>query len=171
MKYFLLLGALFTLNYASIDTINSFEADFTQEITDEKSKVLSYKGHILASKPQFAKWIYQNPVHKYVYINQNSITIVEPEIEQVIIKHIDSNFNFFHMIKNAKEIDKNTYLAYHQGSKFTITTEDKLLKSISYLDEFDNSVKIIFKNQEQNKIIDEELFRPNIPIEFDIINN
>jgi len=156
---------------ASIDNITSFEADFTQNIKDEKEKILSYKGHVYAHKPQFAKWEYKTPVEKNIFITPFAITIVEPEIEQVIVRKIKSNFNFFELIKNAKEVRENVYEANYKNTKFTIIKEDKLIKSISYVDEFDNKVIIIFENQKQDHRIDLEVFNPKYPLQYDIIRD
>jgi len=171
MKYLLTLLLSFTLSFASFDTINSFEADFTQSVTDDKNKSLVYEGHIIASKPQNAVWNYTKPIKKDVYINRFDVTVIEPEIEQVIIRKIESNFDFFSMIENAKRIEENKYLANYKESKFTITTNGKLIESISYIDEFENKVKIVFKKQKQNQEINFELFIPRYPIEFDIIRD
>jgi len=156
---------------ASLGDIVSFQADFTQSVTDDKKKVLTYNGSVLASKPQNALWRYSKPVNKDVYINSRRVTIIEPEIEQVIIKRIESNFDFFNMIKNAKKVEKNIYMAIYKDSEFTITTKDELIKSISYIDEFENSVEVVFDNQKQNDKINKELFIPNIPLEFDIVRD
>lgn len=171
MKYLLTILLIFTQAYASLDAINSFEADFKQTVTDDKNKVLTYNGHVIASKPQKALWTYTKPVEKNVYINAYSVVIVEPELEQAIIRRIESKFDFFNMIKNAKEINKNTYEASYNDTKFIITSEDKLIKSISYKDEFENNVKIIFDNQNQNLKINEDKFVPDIPLEFDVIRD
>lgn len=156
---------------ASLNNITSFEADFTQSVTDDKKKVLKYNGNVIASKPQNAVWKYTNPVNKEVYINARNVTIIEPDIEQVITKRIESNFDFFNMMKSAKEIKKDTYLAMYNNSKFTIKTEAGLIKSISYLDEFENSVEVLFENQKQNRDIKQKLFIPIIPIDFDVIRD
>ena len=133
-----------TLSFASIDDINSFKADFIQSVTDDKNISLNYSGHISASKPQNAIWNYVKPIKKDVYINKYRVIVVEPEIEQVIIRKIKSNFDFFMMIKNAVQIDKN---------------------------KFENDVKISFKNQKQNIKIDKEVFVAKYPLEFDIIRD
>ncbi|MBU1658307.1 LolA-like outer membrane lipoprotein chaperone [bacterium] len=171
MKYLFFLLILASEIFAFFDAISSFQADFTQTVTDEKNKTISYSGTIIAEKPQNAMWTYEKPVKKNIYISSNSVTIVEPEIEQVIIKKIESNFDFFKMIQGAKQIENDTYIAIYEKSKFTITTKNKLIESISYKDEFENKVKIIFKNQKQNIEIDSQQFIPKIPIEFDIIRD
>jgi len=155
----------------ALEDVTSFEADFTQSITDEKDKVLTYNGHIIALKPQNARWSYVKPVKKDVFINDFEVTIVEPEIEQVIIKRLESNFDFFKIISNAKKIGQNTYVAYYRDSKFTIVKKGALIESISYLDEFENRVKIIFENQKQNHTVERSAFIPKYSIEFDVIKD
>ena len=171
MKYLIITILFFTQVYASLDSINSFEADFTQSVTDEKNKVLVYSGHVIASKPQKAVWNYIKPIEKNVYINAYSVVIVEPEIEQVIVKRIKSNFDFFNMIKNAKRIKENTYEASYKNTIFTIISKNSLIQSVLYKDEFDNNIKIIFKKQIQNKNIDDKKFIPDIPMEYDVIRD
>ncbi|QOY53622.1 outer membrane lipoprotein chaperone LolA [Candidatus Sulfurimonas marisnigri] len=171
MKYLLLTILLIAQATASMNDVTSFEADFTQSITDDKDKVLTYSGHILASKPQNAKWSYTKPFKKNVFITQFEVTIVEPEIEQVIIKRIESNFDFFKMIANAKKIENNTYETNYKESVFKIIQNNNLIESISYIDEFENRVQILFKNQKQNHSIDLKVFIPNYPIYFDIIRD
>ncbi|MBL0708979.1 MAG: outer membrane lipoprotein chaperone LolA [Sulfurimonas sp.] len=177
MKYILTLLLSSTLSFAStdildaLDTINSFKASFTQTIRDDKNKALVYEGNIIASKPQNALWRYNKPIKKDVYINSYRVVIVEPEIEQVIIRNIESDFDFFEMLKNAKKIDKNTYEANYRKSKFSITTKSDTIESISYIDEFENNVKIVFSSQEQNKKIDKKIYIPKYPLEFDVIRD
>ncbi len=169
MKYFFLLTFIYTIAFSNILNINSFEADFKQEIKDEKGKVLLYSGHVISIKPKSALWSYTSPVKKSIYIVDNTVTIVEPEIEQVIVKHISSEYDFFNLIKNAKEIQKNKYLTIFKEQKYIITLRDFKLFSISYTDEFDNDTLITFSKQEQNKNINKNLFLPSFPQEFDLI--
>ncbi len=171
MKKILLTILLITQTYANIDNVSSFEADFAQSITDDKEKVLTYSGHIIASKPQNAKWDYIEPVKKNVYINKFTVTIVEPDIEQVILKKVDSAFDFFKIISNAKLVKENTYIANYKDASFTIVKNRELIESISYIDEFENKVKIIFKNQKQNHKIDSDVFTPRYPLYFDVIRD
>jgi outer membrane lipoprotein carrier protein len=75
------------------------------------------------------------------------------------------------MLRNAKKIEKNRYEAYYKESKFVITTKDEVIETISYIDEFENKVKIVFKNQKQNVKIDMKIFTPKYPLEFDVIRD
>ena len=49
MKYLLFSMILLTKLLASAINISTFQADFIQTITDDKGKVLTYKGNIVAS--------------------------------------------------------------------------------------------------------------------------
>lgn len=171
MKQLLMTLLCSTLSFAAIDNINSFEADFIQSVTDDKNSSLNYSGYVCAKKPQSAVWNYIEPIKKDVYINKYSVIVVEPEIEQVIIRRIESNFDFFMMIRNAIKISEDIYEANYKETKFIITTKNSLIESISYKDEFDNNVKIIFKNQKQNIDIEENKFIAKYPLEFDVIRD
>ena len=171
MKFIFIFIIITTYLHSSLKDINSFEADFIQSITDDKKNVLTYTGHIIASKPQNAKWNYIKPIQKEVYINRFEVTIIEPEIEQVIIKRVELEFDFFNMIGKAKEIKENIYLAKYNNSEFTIILSEKLIKSIIYIDEFENNVEIVFKNQKQNNKIDLKKFTPIFPLYYDIIRD
>jgi outer membrane lipoprotein carrier protein len=171
MKLIIFLLIFNSLCFASIDKIDSFEADFTQSITDDKDTALTYYGHIVASKPQNALWIYKKPIMKKIYINEFKVTIIEPELEQVIVRKISSSFDIFKLIQHAKKIGKNKYLTTYKSTDFKITTKNNLIESISYTDEFSNKIKIIFQKQKQNIDIDKKTFFPNIPTEYDIIRD
>lgn len=171
MKHILLPILSATLCFASLNEIHSFKADFTQSVTDDKNATLSYNGYIQAQKPQNALWNYTKPIEKNVYISRFNITVVEPELEQVIIRKIESNFDFFRMIRDAKKIDANTYEAHYKNAKFIIKTENKLIQSIIYKDEFENDVVISFTNQKQNIKIDKGVFIAEYPNDYDVIGD
>jgi len=169
MKLLLSLLLFYTLSFASLDSIVSLDSDFTQTVTDDKNNTLVYKGHVLAKKPQYALWKYTSPVQKEIYIALSKVTIIEPALEQVIIKNIESNFNFFNMIQNSKRVKEGLYIAIYKDVKYTIIQNATFIESISYTDELENRVKILFTNQEQNRKINETLFTPSLPSHYDIV--
>lgn len=171
MKHIFFLLIVTSLLNSSMLDIDSFEADFNQVIIDDKGKELSYTGHIVASKPQYALWEYKEPVKKSVYIASHVVTIIEPDIEQAIVRKIDSDFDFFKMIQKAKKITNSKYIATVNSTKYTILLDNTLIKSISYLDEFENKVNINFNNQSKNGKVSKNIFIPNIPVEYDIIKD
>ena len=169
MKYLYTVFLLITSLFSDAINLDSFSANFTQTITDEKGKLLIYKGSLKAKKPQYAAWNYTSPVEKNVYINANKITIVEPELEQVIIKSIENKFDFFSMIKDAKKIAENLYVTHYRDTEFKIKIENSLIESITYRDEFENEIVILFTDQLQNGNIDLEEFTASYPLNYDII--
>ena len=171
MKPKILLLFMATAAFASLNNINSFEADFKQNIVDDQNKTIAYYGHVKATKPQYALWTYTKPIDKQVYILENQAIIVEPELEQAIIKKIGNNFDFFRLIKNAKRIKDDVYLARYNNTTFIITTQKNSILSIAYKDEFENSVTIDFSNQIVNKKMNKKGFAPTIPDEYDIIRD
>jgi len=170
-KNFLLTILASTTLFASLNNINSFEADFIQNIVDENGKTIKYSGHVLAKKPQYAFWKYSTPVEKNVYILPQRVVIVEPELEQAIVKFISSDFDFFNMLKNAKKISQDTYEASFNNSTFKIKMNGSEIVSISYKDEFENDVTINFSKQKQNIEINDRKFIPSIPIDYDVIRD
>jgi outer membrane lipoprotein carrier protein len=169
LKYIFIITLLFTSLFSGISKLNSFSANFLQTITDETGKTLSYRGSIKAVKPQFATWKYEFPVEKHVFINAEKIVIVEPELEQVIIKNIDDKFDFFSMIKDAKKVDNNFYIAHYKDTKFNIKIINSIIQSITYTDEFGNKIEIIFTNQLQNAKIEKQELTPSYPLNYDIV--
>jgi len=169
LKYILLLFILKSLVSANDLNISSFEADFLQVVTNEKNNKLEYSGHINALKPQYALWKYMKPSKKSIFIHENQVTILEPEIEQAIVKKINGDFDFFNIIQNATKVNKNIYKTKFQNIEYQIKLEDKKIVSISYHDELENSIIINFSNQLQNQEIDKKIFIPVIPQDFDII--
>jgi len=169
MKRLLFLALLATSGQAQITNINYFEANFTQSIVDDQNKTITYIGHVKAAKPQYALWQYTSPVDKKVYILPHKVIVVEPELEQAIIKKIGGNFDFFSLIKHAKEIDKDHYLAHFKDKSYYINMKDNILTSIFYKDEFDNSVTINFTNVNEKRKIERKDFVPHIPEDYDLI--
>lgn len=171
MKQLLILVLSTTLSFASLSNIHSFKANFTQSVTDDKNATLSYSGTVQAQKPQNALWKYKEPIKKDVFINMYKVIVIEPEIEQVVVKQTQSSFDFFMMVKNATQLEENLYEARYKDAKFFIKTKKDIIESISYKDEFENNVLISFENQEQNIEIDENTFIAEFPEGFDIVRD
>lgn len=169
MRFLPLLIALAITLFASPKEINSFNGKFVQTIIDDNGKKIIYSGELWASKPQNALWVYQKPIQKSVYINGQKITVIEPSIEQVTLRTLDSEIDFLQIIQQAKKVDENKYVATVKGEKYTVIFNNDLLSSISYTDGFDNKVLIKFADPKQNKEIDSSKFKPRIPEDYDVI--
>jgi outer membrane lipoprotein carrier protein len=171
MRLLLLALLSFTSLFAVAESLNSFSADFEQRITDEKNSTISYQGHVWAKRPDLAHWDYRTPVNKSLYIRGERVVIIEPDLEQAIIKKIDGDINLLAVLSSAIHVGKGRYRADYGSQTFFITMHNGIIASISYKDAFDNLVELVFMHQEQNSPIDDARFNAVIPDDYDIIRD
>jgi len=152
------------------DSVRSLSADFTQQITDDTNKTITYRGHLDAIRPDMARWEYDTPVKKSVYIVGHKVTIVEPELEQAITKTFREEIDLFKILAKAQRLDDDTYLATHKSQQFLIKIKDDVPMAISYKDAFENKIRILFSHQKLNGVIPEATFTPTIPANYDILS-
>ena len=169
----IIFAALLVLSplFAVSEKTETMKAEFIQTITDDKESTITYKGNMLAKHPNMALWHYREPIEKTVYITASRVTIVEPELEQAIVKRLDNSIDILAILASAKKDGKNSYTAYYNNKEYHITMQSDMIKSIIYSDAFDNVVKIVFSAQQINKSIKDSRFKADIPADFDIIND
>ena len=164
---FLIAASLF----AKID-INSFESSFIQIVKDDSNKEAKYYGKLYFKKPFKIFWKYEKPIKKYIYIQNQKIVTIEPELEQVTISKRIKIKNIIKILNNAKKVSKNLYEADFEGKKYYIYfDENHKLKKISFKDRFDKNVEILFVNPKQNIDISDAVFQIKIDPSFDIIQD
>jgi outer membrane lipoprotein carrier protein len=151
------------------NSLKTFEAKFKQTITNPSGNKVIYNGLLYIQEPNKIKWQYQDPIEKLVYIKKYTVTIIEPELEQVIITKLDKEINILNLLKNAKKISNNKYISHFNNVDYALTLKNKMLQQISYKDEIENDVVISFENVHQNHKISPEIFKFIIPFDFDII--
>ena len=171
MKYILLLLLTVTLSFSNELELESFQATFIQTLTNDKGNTLEYRGTMSATEPQNMLWRYTFPAKKDIVIKDSRVTVIEYDLEQVQIRNIHRNFDFFKILKSAKKIKNDIYIANFNEIKYTLRIDAEKISSISYIDALDNSIVITFTQQKQNKKIDFSLFSPVIPLDFDIIRD
>lgn len=172
MKKFLLsaLLASTTLLSANITQLNSLESNFKQSIINDQNSRITYNGKMYATKHNNqALWIYTTPIEKKIYYKDGSIVIIEPELEQVIFAKLSKVPNVLSLLSGAKKVSANKLVTNFNNIKYTITTSEDKIKSISYTDEIQNRVIIEFEAQKTNEYIDESKFTYSIPADFDIL--
>ncbi len=169
MRILLLLSIYFLNIYAGIFDFRTLSSDFTQTITNEQNSTIVYTGNFYATNRQVALWIYKTPVIKKVYFIKNKVVIIEPELEQAIITTLQNSPNFTTIIKSAKQISKNRYMASYEDTNYYINVKNRDISSINYIDKLENRVSIKLKNLEKNIILDDALFKLNIPKDYDIV--
>jgi len=170
MKHLFLLAAACTALFGFADTVRTLSADFTQQITDDTNKTITYEGHLDAARPDMARWEYDTPVQKSVFVVGHKVTIVEPELEQAIVKTFRDEIDLFKILAKAQKLDDETYLATHKSQQFLIKIKDDVPMAISYKDAFENRIRILFSHQKLNRAIPDETFTPVIPEEYDVLS-
>ncbi|MBD3800534.1 MAG: outer-membrane lipoprotein carrier protein LolA [Campylobacterales bacterium] len=170
MKTLILLLAAITTLFGFTDSIRTFSADFTQQIVDDTNKTITYEGHVDATRPDKAHWHYFKPVEKSVFVIGHKVTIIEPELEQAIVKTFRDEIDLFKILVDAVKLDDETYLATHKSQEFLIRIRNDTPLAISYRDAFENNVHIRFSAQKVNRSLDDALFLPEIPAGYDILS-
>ena len=107
-----------------IENIETFEANFTQNIVNNANKKIIYTGKIYIQKPDKILWNYKTPIIKNIYINKEFIIIDEPQLEQAIFTSLKKKINIITLLKNAKEIKPNIYSASSYDRDFQITIKN-----------------------------------------------
>ena len=162
----LIHSSLFANNFKDV---KSFEASFVQTIKNPSGNKVNYNGILYIKEPNKIKWEYKTPIEKIVYINKDSVTIIEPELEQAIVTKIDQEINILNLLKKAKKITTNEYQSEFNNITYTLNIENGNLQQIKYQDEIENDVTITFTNIKQNHIINSEIFLFTIPYDYDVI--
>ena len=145
----------------------NFSSDFIQSVSSKNSKI-NYSGHFVLTQNK-AFWSYEKPTRKEIYINKNQITIVEHDLEQVIFSTLDTIPNLNEIFKSAKKIRPNELEAKYQNINYKILLENDEVKSIGYKDEFENHVLITLLKQSKNTKLDENIFIPKFPKNYDLV--
>ncbi|BAF69941.1 LolA-like outer membrane lipoprotein chaperone [Nitratiruptor sp. SB155-2] len=149
--------------------IEALQSHFIQQITNDQNKTITYTGEVVYKAPNHLYWKYVSPIRKEIYINGKKAVIIEPEIEQVVIKRLDDTLSLDTILHNAKKISKDRFEANYENKKFTILLKNSKLYTIEYKDELGNNVTLKFINPKQNVQIDPSLFEYHIDPEYDVI--
>lgn len=169
MKLLILIIFISESLFAQIIDYKTFQSDFLQNITNPSGKVISYKGNIILKDNNKILWTYTTPILKQIYILDSDVIINEPELEQTIYTKVQKELNFSTLLNNAIKIDSYTYQSIINNTKYTLFIKKGILQSISYTDEIENKVSIIFSNQVIDKEIDSKTFLFDQDPDFDII--
>ena len=169
MKYIVIIFISFLTLSADRLSVKSYNADFVQTIVTPDKKFIRYNGKLALRVPSFGYWAYKQPLQKEIFFNKNSITIIEHDLEQAIIKRLDDDANLIAILNHAKQIDKDKYMTIFNNIRYNIYIDNNKVAMIKYIDQLENSVTIEFSNIKQNKKIDNTVFRCNIPRGYDKI--
>ena len=187
MKLLLTISLMFMFLHAGISLPNNFETDFTQTITNNKGKVINYKGKVdfkqerqiyidkfnqtkeLSSK--LFKWSYKTPTKKEVCTDGVQLLVIDHDLEQVSKYIIDDGLDLEEILKVAERLTPTDYKAIYKDVEYLITLDsNNRLKKIFYVDSLDNRVKIVFINMIYNsKSFNDESLECPIDKNYDVI--
>ena len=156
--------------------LKSLNADFEQIIITEDGAEASYFGTLEAKAPNKAKWVYDPPMQKEVYVNEGRISVYEPPLKQVHISTLENQSNVFEILDKATpELDSASkptgrYIATLGDTLYTLSFDDKgLLSEIRYADSLQQTTRIVFSNHELNPKLADSLFVFEAPQGVDVI--
>jgi outer membrane lipoprotein carrier protein len=172
IKYFIATVAVSvsTLS-ANILNISSIESNFMQVITNSQNAKVTYRGRLYATqKSNKALWEYTKPVSKKIYYEGGGkLVIIEPELEQAVYAKLNKVPNILKLLEDARKTPSGLLVTNFNGIKYFIKTEGNKIKKVSYTDEMQNRVNIIFSNEKINGYIDNRKFVYQIPANYDIL--
>ena len=155
---------------SDIKNLDTFKANFSQNIKSTSGNVINYTGDVFIKKSGKILWKYKTPIIKNVYILNDFAIVDEPELEQAIYTQLQSEINIIKLLNNAKKINVNTYIAKIEDVDYLIeTSKENTIDIIKYKDKLDNKVEINFLNVVQNENITDDIFKFTAPDNYDII--
>ena len=146
----------------------NIKANFVQKVTSG-NKTSVTRGQVIISRPNKFKWIYTVDSKQMVISNGKEVYIYDPDLNQVIIKHLFQLINQSPAAVLAGSNDlsisydvhylgsKNSYIYYkltakksvdNNGFSYIVLVFDKnqQIKQMTLLDTFNNQIEIIFSN-------------------------
>ena len=166
-KTLISLAASCIFAFASRIEFNTLSANFSQTVQSDDAKI-SYGGDFSATK-EHAVWHYKTPAIKNIFFSFTKVVVIEPELEQAIITNIKETPNLTAILANAKPNKNGVYEASFDDVKYLIEMKGDLPNKISYTDKMDNKVVINLSNVRKNAPVNEAIFKPAIPKNYDII--
>ena len=169
---FVFIVFFITVNAAAdIKNLESFRANFTQNIKSINNKIIEYKGEVFIKNTGKILWKYKTPIEKNVYILNDFAIVDEPELEQAIYTQLQSEINIIKLLNTSKKINENLYITNIDDVDYLIESskDTNEIGIIKYKDKLDNNVEIKFENQISNKEINDNIFKFSVPEHYDII--
>lgn len=175
-----------------LSNLNSFEANFVQEVKDFSNQIIDESsGKVIFLKPNFFRWTYQVPSENEIISDGEFLYLYDPDLKQVIESRLGGQLNmspamllvseniheFFNtrLLNNSQNImefvaqPKNDESAFFKQVIFIFNNNQ--LNIMKVLDNFDNLTTIKFHKIIQNKDINEAKFLFNYPDDIDVIKN
>lgn len=161
-----IFAGFFSAAYGYGEHIKTLEASFTQH-TKSQDSVLVYSGKLYIKAPTKAKWVYEAPTKKELYVDGDKATIYEPFLDQASVDK--TKIDFLEILRKAKKQHDDTYSTDFDGTRYVLTLANNLPSKLTFTDEFDNAVEITLHNVYINRTISDDVFVFVPPAGTDII--
>ena len=156
-----------------LKNLKSLEADFVQVVSTQEEMTLSYSGKLQAKAPNKAKWSYEPPMQKEVFVNDKELIVYEPALQQAHIQSLVAQQDFFEILSKAEKVEgKKRLRAEIDGIIYNIFLDSKgLPKRIEYSDNLENTTIITLENVKINPKIADSVFVFVVPKGIDILRH
>lgn len=168
LRVLLVFGLFCACSYGFGEHIKTFQAAFTQH-TRSQDNTLVYSGRLYVKSPAKAKWVYDRPTQKEIYISDDKAIVYEPLLDQASIGQ--AKIDFLKILQQAAKQPDGSYVTDFEGTHYTLLLEKDLPKKLAFIDELDNAIEIIFSNVRINAPISDDEFVFVSPPNIDMIEN
>lgn len=167
--------------------IETFQASFSQVAIEQSGATeVSQSGRVVFDRRGKFLWQVETPFEQYVLVNEDTMRVYDPDLEQLTISTFDSDSqaSFASLILTSSteflekfeiEFEENQYtlLPIEQGQDFVrlkIIFEKDTLSTIEILDHFNTVNQFKFKDVSTNEPIAAAEFKLEVPEETEVID-
>lgn len=150
--------------------IQSIQAEFEQHIVSEDGIPAHYKGRIFGQSPNKAKWLYEVPLKKEIYMNEDRVIIYEPDLEQASYSRLKNKLDFISILHDAKKHRNGTYRTRLDGVEYVLFVDkNNQPERIEFVDSLGNQTILKLKNVKINTLNNVSLFEFILPEGVEVI--
>lgn len=170
-KHTIMILGLCSMLFGWGEHIQSIHAEFEQHILNEEGIPALYRGQVFGKVPSKAKWLYETPLKKEVYMNDETLIVYEPELRQVSYSQLESKVDFLWILKSAKKQKDGTYRTTVDGVPYVLFVDQAdTIDRVEFSDSMGTKTIIKLKNVRINTITDDALFQFMPPEGVEIVN-
>ncbi|CAM2847592.1 LolA-like outer membrane lipoprotein chaperone [Helicobacter felis] len=149
--------------------VKTFKAHFKQVVIGEGPINPVYEGELFAKIPDAAKWVYNKPSKKEIYMRDNHVLVYEPRLMQATLTKLDQSLDLFTILKKAKLQKDGRYKTKVKGTTYYFTLQDQLPHTLEFKDKLHNKVEITFSAIQTDMPLEDSMFIFTLPQGVDLV--
>ncbi len=167
--------------------IDTFHAKFTQQIvSNDGTPKETHTGYFALQKPDKLIWAELQPYETFVLIEGETMSVFEPDLEQLTISELDTTNNLSPanlLLATSTEL-LSGFRVTQDTNRFQLTPVDSVaefrelviefsgdrIKSVSILEHLNSKTKFSFNETKFNQPLEENVFFLDIPPDTEIIS-